>query len=106
MTSSGDHHQCGQLVLNHLGLAKKPMPLGGGHTLNCPAQVIPANSLLYEPKASVKKPSRTLYDALSSCQVGLTNLIVHFRSYLLSNVRQCLAHQSKVRSFGSPVGAL
>ena len=106
MPSSGDHHQCGQLVSTHLGLAKRPMPSGDGHTLNCPAQAIPANSLSHEPKASIKKPFRTLHDALSFCQACLTNLIVHFRSYLLSNVRQCLAHQSKVRAFGSPVGAL
>lgn len=104
--SSSDHHQYGQLASSHQGLVKKLMPSGDGHTLDFPCQVIPANSLSCESKALAKQSSHTAHGVLSFYQAYLTNLIVHFRSCLLSNVHQCLVYQPKVRSFDSPVGAL
>jgi len=99
-------HRYDRLASTHQDLAKKLTPSNDEHTLDCSCQVRPANNLSCEPKVVAQKLFHTVHGALSFCLVYLTNLIVHCRSCLLSNVRQCLAHQSKVRSFGSPVGAL
>jgi hypothetical protein len=101
-----DCRQCGQFVLAHPGLAKKLMPLDGGYTYSYFCQEQYANSLSYEPKALMQKLFRTVLGALSSYLAYLTNLTVHYQSCLLSSVHQYRVFQSKVRSFGSPVGGL
>lgn len=99
-------HQYDRLESNHLDWAKKPLPSSDEYTLSCYAQGKRASSLSYESKASVKKLSHTLRDVLSFCRAYLTNLIVHCRSCLSSSDHQYQVFQSRLHSFGSPVGAL
>ena len=105
-SNSNGCHQYGQLASTHQGLAKKLMPSGDEYTLNCSYPVRRANIRLCEPKALVQKLSRTLRGVLSFCRAYLTNLTVHYQDCLLSSAHQCQVFQSRVRSFGSPVGVL
>ena len=104
--SSSGLRQYDRFASIRLGLAKKLLPSGGEYTLNCFVQEKHANSLLYEPKALAWKFFHIVHGVLSFCLAYLTSLIVHYRGCSLSSAHQYLVFQSKVRSFGSPVGGL
>jgi len=104
--SSNDCHRCDLLAATSQDSAKKQMPSIDEHTLNCSCQARHANNLLCESKALKTLPHRREYGVISYAVECLTNLIAHCQGCLLSSVRQYWVFQSKVRSFGSPVGGL
>ncbi len=101
-----DCRQHGRPALARQDLEEKPLQLGDEHIESCFCPAQRANSLLCESKVLKFLFLRLEYGVINYVAEYLTNLIAHCQGCLLSSAHRYRVFQSKVRSFGSPVGGV
>ena len=101
-----DCRQHGRPALARQDLAQKPQLLNDGRIFDCFYPARRASNLLCEPKVLKVLPPQLEHGVINYAVECLTSLIARCQDYLLSSVHLYRVFQSKVHSFGSPVGRL